>query len=372
MLSLEEREIAERALALAIMNADRPRSALVSMVNETDFGLDFPLTPQSVRDLAREAIKMCEASQWERVPPWLQQILSKVADTPEIKKILAKIQTPPLTWQLNTPDPFETLWLPRLGLPFLNRLKLRESFRRLDAPTGSSVLIINGPPKSGKSYSVELLYHVAQERAAPAARGVNVPVGLITLQRGMGASLSPEALAQMITTRINSNPKPLPQLNEADSNVTPDRMNVHLCKWIIDNVNNTGEKWWLVLDGLNDPDLTPISRNFISKLVEMLSTGPYSKALRLVIIDYPADLLAGVNPDQMESERLGPIGEVDVELFLRQQLGKAGGALPSRQAVQAGVILTMLNLPEDDMRLKVLNDRLKAVVENLSKVNGNA
>lgn len=61
MLTLEERDIAERAVALAIMSKDKPRAVLLAMVADEDFQMYFPLTPQNAKDLAREAIRMCEA-----------------------------------------------------------------------------------------------------------------------------------------------------------------------------------------------------------------------------------------------------------------------------------------------------------------------
>jgi hypothetical protein len=149
--------------------------------------------------------------------------------------------------------------------------------------------------------------------------------------------------------------------------VTSDRMNEHLCDWIVENALATGAKWWIALDGLNDPDLTPTSRNFISKMVELLSaTAKHSKKVRLLIIDYPVEQLVGVSLFQTEMEQLGPIGEVDVEAFLKQQFEEFGGAPPTPEALKTGVILTMLNLPEDGSRLERLNETLKVVVTNLS------
>lgn len=369
MLTLEEREIAERAVALAIMSKDKPRAVLLAMVADEDFQMYFPLTPQNAKDLAREAIRMCEASGWARLPPWLQQILSKVAETPAIKQILDKIATPPPDWKTTLlPNSFDAFWLPRVGLPFLNRSKLRQSLRRLNEATGPSVMVINGPPKSGKSYTVELLRHAVHENMKPAGTDLFLPVARIPFQTGMGASLTPQALAEMIVSSIASSPKPMPILPADQDIVTADRLNEHLCDWVIENVEETGAQWWIALDGLNDPDLTPTTRNFISKIVELLSdTGKHSKKLRLLIIDYPPEQLAGVSLDKTEMEQLAPIGEVDVESFLKQQLEELGGEPPTANALKTLVLVAMLHLPEDGSRLQALNETLSVVVTNLSK-----
>lgn len=181
---------------------------------------------------------MCEASRWNRLPPWLQQILSKVAETPAIKQILAKIETPPPDWKTTLlANSLDAFWLTRLGLPFLNRSKLRQALRRLNDASGPSVLIINGPPKSGKSYTVELLRHAVHENMKSAEPDSFVPVARILFQTGMGASLTPQGFAEMIVSSITSNPKPLPILPAAQDIVTADRLNEHLCgtSWMVHN-----------------------------------------------------------------------------------------------------------------------------------------
>lgn len=369
MLTLEEREIAERALAIAIMSVDKPRAVLLSMVADDDFKMDFPLNPQNVRDLAREAIRICEMSQWERLPPWLQQILSKVAQTPPIAQILAKIATPPPNWKTTLlPDSFDAFWLPRAGLPFLDRLKVREALKVLSAPTGPSVLVLNGPSKSGKSYCLELVSHAVEENLRQAGKNSFVPVTRVTFQPGMGASLTPEKLAKLIVSEITNNPKPLPILDTAPELVTADRLNEHLCDWVIENADGTAALWWVALDGINDPDLTPATRNFISKLVDLLSDkGKHSNKMRLLVIDYPADQLVGAFPDKAKLEDLGPIGEIDVEAFLRQQLEELNEGTPTERQLRMGVELAMFGLPEDSSRLQALNEKLKVVVTNLSR-----
>ena len=368
MLTLEEREIAEKAVAVAIMNVDRPRAVLLSMVTEEDFKLDFPLDPQNVRDLAREAIRMCEASQWDRLPPWLQQILTKVAQTDPIKRILAKIATPPPNWKTTLPDAFDAFWIPRIGLPFLDRIRVRDALKALNQPAGPSVLIINGPKKSGKSYCLELVHHGVEENLKAAGKNGFVPVARVSFQPGMGASLAPEQLAKQIVSAITDNPIPLPILDSNQGVVTADRLNEHLCDWIVENAERTGALWWIGLDGLNDKDLLPVTRNFIAKLVEVVSeNGKHSNKLRLIIIDYPRQDLFGVSPDQVKLEELGPIGEIDVEAFFRQQLAELGGVPPTDKQVKLGVVLAMMHLPVGYSRLPILNEKLRVVVTNLSK-----
>ena len=146
MLTHEEREIAVLAVARAVAKVNQPRAVLVSMVADEDFGFRFPLDLPDAMALAREAIRLCEASQWDRLPPWLQQVLTKVAQTEPVAKILAKIATPPPDWKnTHLPSPFDSFWISRLGLPFVDRLKVREALKALNESTGPSVLIDKTP-----------------------------------------------------------------------------------------------------------------------------------------------------------------------------------------------------------------------------------
>lgn len=367
MLTHEEREIAVLAVARAVAKVNQPRAVLVSMVADEDFGFRFPLDLPDAMALAREAIRLCEASQWDRLPPWLQQVLTKVAQTEPVAKILAKIATPPPDWK-NTqlPSPFDSFWISRLGLPFVDRLKVREALKALNESTGPSVLIINGPKKYGKSYCLELVTHGVEENMKAAGKNSFVPVARLKFEAGMGASLTPHNLAEKIVKAITNNPKPLPILDSNQQLVTDDRLNDHLCDWIVENAENTGALWWIGLDGLNDKDLLPITRNFIAKLVELISeNGKHSNKLRLIIIDYPREHLVRF-AEQIKIEELGPIGEIDVEAFFRKQLAEVGGAPPTDKQVKLGVLLTMMQLPKGHSRLQTLNETLKVVVTNLS------
>lgn len=373
MLSIQEREIIEHALAMKIAYTASPRVALVNMISQQEFALTLSLVPTDPLALARVGIDMCIDAGWTYLPPWLQQVLRQLTQTPEIASILARIANQQPDWNVPPPsDLFEAMWLARPGLPFLNRKSFRQSLRRLSAPTGPSVLVVNGDePKSGKSYSVELLDHVLRESAPPERRGARAPIALVKLQPGMGASLTPEVLARKIIEGINPSAPPLEQSAADEMEMTtPDRRNERLCHWIFNTADATGDQWWVVLDNLDDPDLPPMTRNFISKLAELVTAGKYSKKLRLVITKYPPDLVAGVNADMLEKEQLGPIGEVDLIAFFEHQFKQPDGSPPPPLAVEVAVQLTMMNLPQDQTRLEVINRTIQQFIEKLSRKDG--
>ena len=359
MLTHDEGVEVVGALALQLGRAASPRAALAAMVVEPAFGIALPVAPESVMALARAAVNLCMNDGWTHSPPWLCQLLGNVTLTPDIDRILKKVAVKQPDWTgAMQPDAVEALWLTDTALPFIDRRTFRNQLRRLCADDGSSVLIINGGKKAGKTYSVELLYHVLRSACGPASLDSRLlPIAVVPFQPGMGASLDPLILAQLIVRRITDQPKALPSLGD----VTDDRRNERLVDWIVENAAATSQKWWVLLDGLYDPDLTEMTRYFVSKLIELLSIGKHKKALRLIITDYPPEWVIGIPVSQWESERILAIGEVDLEPFFTAVL-RRNGMPPDPLAVKFAMLLSTMGLPEDETRLCLLNDRLRKVV----------
>lgn len=359
MLTHDEQEDATKALALLLGRAASPRAALAAMVVEPAFGIALPPAPESVLALSDAAVRLCVGDGWAHDPPWLCQLLEKVTLTPVIDRILKKIEVKPPDWTaVMQPDAIEALWLTDPALPFIDRRDFRNQLRRLGADEGPSVLIINGSKKAGKSYSVELLYHMLRKAcSASPLDSPHLPVAVVPFQPGMGASLNPLTLAQLIVNRITDQPKVLPGLDD----VTDHRENERLVDWIVDNAAATSQRWWVLLDDLYDPDLTSDTKYFVSKLIELLSIGKHRKALRLIITGYPPEWVSGIPVSQWESERIPTIGEVDLEPFFATAL-RRDGVPPDPVTVKVAILLSMMGLPDDEKRLGALNDKLRRVV----------
>jgi hypothetical protein len=127
---------------------------------------------------------------------WLRDFVQRLVvdpvtrNRPEFAAVLAEIDKGAAL--KTSPDPFEEV-LVEGGRPFVNRQPLRARLLVLTDPLGSTVLVVDGAPQSGKSYSYYLINHVAQ------AKGY-------TVHRFKLASLphKPDELAAEILTRIGA------------------------------------------------------------------------------------------------------------------------------------------------------------------------
>jgi hypothetical protein len=177
----------------------------------------------------------------------------------------------------------------------------------------------------------------------------------------MGALLNPATLAVLLVDEM------LGSIGDRPAGMaTPERMNDYFSDWVLKKARDSKHDWWLVIDGLSDPDIPEITWKFISKLVEKVSGHKSCKVLRLILVDCPAPRLVGPAATQAPSETVGPIGEVDLAPFFRQ-LMSAPSATPINPAVAlAAGVLTLRDLPTDSTRLESLNHTLLSKVVNAS------
>ena len=321
---------------------------------------------------AEQFIRLLIDDGWRNEPPWIVAVLTRLTFFyNELNPVLERVTAARANGAAPT-DPLNDLWLDSSGTPFIDRATLRDLVRKVADPVnGPSVLLINGNPKSGKSYTVELLRHWQQRRQASgsAAAGVAAPpsnslapsLAFVPLFRGMGASLTPEVLARKIVDAMQRRDAPLPP-----SNATPNRTGHYLVDWIVEQAEASGKEWWVVIDPLDDDDLLEQTRNMVSILAQCI-TGPVArKAIRLILIDYPPGSLHGVLMDEHAREQIGTIGEIDAKLFFRQVLSK-DGSVPEH-ILDAFFTFAMKDVPPGD--LCKLNQTLSQVALSQGSAGG--
>lgn len=326
MLSDEERERFVNALAVYLNPFSNPRAEIVALGGAPDVTLDLKYA-ETPRGYATQLVELVVNDAWNRTPPLLVRVLSRFPEWGWAEQIIVRVRTPPASWQ-SLSDPLQALWLDSSRLPFLNRLALRGHLGSLAAPDeGPSVLLVNGGRKSGKSYTIELLRHWRERRRAdaaaspgPTARGLEV--ALVTHGSGEGASLTEEALVRRIADAMQLNATELPT-----GSATPNRTSHYLVDWVLQQAETSGNEWWVVIDGLSDPDVPELTRNLVTNLAQNLSAVTPKRATRLILIDYPPGALPGVPAQAQAMEQIGPIGELDVKAFLGSVLSK-NGAVP--------------------------------------------
>lgn len=132
---------------------------------------------------------------------------------------------------------------------FINRDNLRQVLRSFVIPTSYStrVLIVRGGQQSGKSYSWEFLRHLAVSSAGASAQRLRLQ------DRGY----TPKQILEQAALLIQLDLRKLPPLTDDPqlSRIDP------LINWFKGELSIMQRPYWLVIDDLNDPSVTPAMRD---------------------------------------------------------------------------------------------------------------
>ncbi|WP_137992163.1 trypsin-like peptidase domain-containing protein [Streptomyces vilmorinianum] len=173
-------------------------------------------------------------------------------------------------------DPFRTLLLTNGTEAFIDRAGLREKLRGFVADPEQTVLVVDGEPDSGRSYSYRLIRHLGQHCGFRPVR--------VTLSRTTTAARLVERLADFVggpgADRLPLNPTqlndPLPSIDDA----------VHR---IVSRATAAEERFWLVLDECDKLDPNTDVWDCIGKLaLAVYEHTPVRKDAvpRLVLLGY--------------------------------------------------------------------------------------
>jgi hypothetical protein len=123
------------------------------------------------------------------LPALLAEIPRNLSNSAELASIDALIAAQPAP---TTANPFDEVLLEG-NRPFVNRHDLRANLKALVAQGGSTLLLVSGQPKTGKSFSFYLAQHIARQ------------TGFITSQFEVSKTPRPDELASEILERIGAN-----------------------------------------------------------------------------------------------------------------------------------------------------------------------
>jgi hypothetical protein len=253
-----------------------------------------------------------------------------------------------------SPDPFDDCLIEPGGQPFISRSLLRQFFREISAPTGHSVLIVNGLPQTGKSYSFRFVcylekrlhngYEVAWKDLGEEAQGAYLPHELVgDLTRPLGWDLS-------------SLPDPAGRRYHKD-----------LTGWLIGQAKREHADWPLVivLDGFHQPDLHVGTRLFIQELIKQVASTP--TRIRLVLLNYGPDLLPPSLPPIAE-EKVANLSKPEVVEFFHW-LFKQDNEAPEPGAAEIAAEVVLADLPADHPSYnEQLNKRIHGATRRLRTV----
>jgi hypothetical protein len=197
-------------------------------------------------------------------------------------------------------DYFKTNIL-RAGRVFIDRHSLKNSLRRLAAPVGPRVLLVNGPRGSGKSYTSQFIFDLAAN--VPGHATVHIPLDSFPY--------GPRELVENIASQMGRSLDsiPIPTTTQAAFVRT-------LVLWLVSEIKRSSSTvWWFIFDNFQDVHLDAELHQLIFELVRQAETN--LDQLRVVLLGYSDELPLPVR-DFVLREDLQPLTRIDVEQFFEE------------------------------------------------------
>jgi hypothetical protein len=248
---------------------------------------------------------------------WIGSIVAQLPRNPataaELDVIVAQLKDQP---QPTSADPFQEVLLEG-SRPFANRVDLRLSLRTLCEAAGSTLLVVTGEPRTGKSFSFYLAQHIARQR------------GFITSQFDIGKMAEPVALATEVLRRVG-----VPLKKETTGLESGQRTGKDLADQVKDALEERKQRRLLVFDGFPvppDPPLPPETISFIVRLATYADE-ELRPFLRVLLIRFHEPLPDAID-DVAERDQAQPFSDADM-LAVLKQIATARGWSVSDQALQ--------------------------------------
>ncbi|WP_405859486.1 trypsin-like peptidase domain-containing protein [Streptomyces sp. NBC_00090] len=227
-----------------LLDTSEPRERLLRAGLPADFVQDLPLTPDPDRNslLVVEAARRDIAHQ-RRLLAVLSGLDALAAiDDPhvfeqgaEARNLLTRLREDERL-RRSPQDPFLSTLLKHGTEAFLDRAELREKLRGFLADPEQTVLVVDGPPDSGRSYTYELIRHLGQHRGF---RPVRVTLSRTSTAAGLMKRLAAFVAGPDAADEVSLNPTrlndPLPCFEDAAHR-------------IVGRATAAEERFWIVLD----------------------------------------------------------------------------------------------------------------------------
>ena len=269
---------------------------------------------------------------------WIDRLVAGAQRDRPNNPELAALAAPPSAVESGA-APVEAILLPG-GRPFLNRQGLRWALRELLRTDGSRVLVVNGPPGSGKSYSLALVRYLAAV--------LNFPVAWVDLQAEVWPGYTPADLASALGRQMGADPGSMPTVQGS-----PGRWVHQLGDWLTAEAAREDGRWWFVLDGADQTDLPRETHDLIQYLAHQVAAAAFS--LRLVLLGYEEPLPLGIE-ERVLRDNIGPIGQADLWHFFARLFAQEGLEY-APEAVEAAVDAVLQAVPESHPERPLLLSR---------------
>lgn len=224
--------------------------------------------------------------------------------------------------------------------PFIDRDDLRS--RVMDLLTGTSrVLVVNGPERSGKSYSWYLISHLADRLGSFTPYPVD-------LSSWAGPPAGPVDVMREIVSLLRLT------MPAYDSSAQEDTLARTLSTWFVGQIRPETKPCWLVFDGLNASTTTDAALRLIESIAVAAERAAAGE-LRVILIAHARPLPDEIDPYALR-DTTAFLGEAHLRAFFSKVAEAAG-----QQVDEAGLDLLVGRLlgpgpPPNPLPARVLVD----------------
>ncbi len=202
--------------------------------------------------------------------------------------------------------------------PFVNRSRFRDNLESLFGE-GGRLMIVDGPRKSGRSYSWVLISYVTRMTGGE-------PASLIDLSRFRDGEVRPVDVAEMIAADLDWPP---PERDMTAQHETRGRV---LLGWLKRSVRNHGPVC-LVFDGLDGDNLTNATVSFVGDIAAAAGNDELGDS-RVVLLAFGRSLHnPNVDPFVLREPPLAAIPLAEFTSYLRAVAAEGGRDLSEEQAL---------------------------------------
>lgn len=236
--------------------------------------------------------------------------------------------------------------------PFINRTFLREKLKTMIESdfTGKRILVVNGDPKSGKSYSFQMISYLYQ--ALGKFKFVWIDLSQTT------GTVEPDYIASRIVNRIRLSENVIPPVGQEQDT----RWIQSFCDRLEGEIENVRDDWWIIIDGFNQQwklsDSTNLLIHELGQRIRFSLMG-----LRMILIGYkglPVDMETAVIKDEIE-----PINDRDlVEFFAKVNREKQKNMTPDDIAAKVAEVLRAVD-PSSPRRLEMIGKEVARVCQTI-------
>ena len=216
--------------------------------------------------------------------------------------------------------------------PFVNRSRFRDNVKSLFGPDGDRLMIVDGPRKSGRSYSWVLISYVNRMTSG-------LKASLIDVSRFRDVQAEPDDVAQIIAADLGWPP---PKKDPTAQDATRARV---LLGWLKNGVSDRGAVC-LVFDGLDGDNMADATVSFIDDIAAAAGNDELGDS-RVVLLAFGRALQnPNVDPFALREPPLADIPMAEFTGYLRTVAADGGQDMSEAQATLLAERL--FGLPQPD------------------------